>query len=157
MTTVYPLVLTPDELHVLRMMIRTAVTAQLFNSVSQHSRHVLSPPGGVGLETVESTFATHVITLTDTYRELDMPLYHAASLNLGKSVCINLTDHGFEVLTDIVKKKYEIQDSASPEARQFGHKLLTVQPAIVAAFEVALEQATRTAPPANVPAAQGRN
>lgn len=141
----YPLVLTPEELDCLRLMVRTVITVSIHTAAQQHRQHVLSPPPGIEPNLVEGLFVQRIMTLTDSYRSLDLPLFHAAVLSPGKTVVVNLTKDGFDALKDVATKDYTLGPDPDEAAIRFSNRLLTAQPTIRAAFEAAEEQAARAA------------
>lgn len=164
MSHLYPLVLTQDEIFVLRGMIKITIVNRFRASTETYRKLVrlqaqtpelLRDPGSD--ETADRTFTEKIFYLLDLHRNMEMPLLYGLVHSKGvQSAIVNLQEQDFRTLKGIAGTDFQMNDSASVEERRFFETMQIHGPGVRAAFEVA-EAHSKTSLVQNHPTPKGMN
>jgi hypothetical protein len=146
----YPLVLSPEEVMVLRLIIRMVLLHQISRASEEFRKLLRDPQRTDADEVIDAAFNQKVTNLIEMYHALEAPLVRTAILAPSDTSILNMPEEKFFALKKCAESRY----SGSGEILL---KIQSVQPALLAAFEAAEEQARAVNLAQNIPTAPGLN
>lgn len=157
----FPLLLTREELSILRVMLKTTITTRISEVAQSYRRTVAatltSEPGD--MEREDEIFVGRINTWMAHRINLELPLLEGFLRIPGEenaTVIINLSKDGFETLQSIANLNFVTSDP-DEDSKKLIDRISVVQPAIKAAFEVAEANEKVVAAKPTQPLADGRN
>lgn len=146
----YPLVLSPDEVMTLRLIIRAILTHQISRASEEFRALLRDPQRQVADQIIDAGFNDKLRRLIETYQTLEAPLVRTAVLAPSETAILNMPEETFFTLKKCADFKFGGEG-------EIVTKILSVQPAIKAAFEAAEEHVKAVPPVQNIPTAPGVN
>jgi hypothetical protein len=153
----YPIVLNAEEIFVLRTMLRIVITKDLLDSLKAFRDDLearIRFNVSIDPVQVDGTFATRFLSLNESYRLLDQPLFDAdiRSDNGKNTMIVNVNKVAFEAYSGLLQKTYNFPPGNDPLDARFKAAI----PSLKAAMELAQEQQQANVT-TNMPTAAGRN